>query len=195
MAILKTDILTFVNRALQRSETDIDIEIQLALNDLSNEDFLEAEDTDQTLASGDLTLDYPTDYRDLVSIVLINSSSVRGDDLIALPQGFKQYQNLRSNDSTTDSPEYYAEFERKFHLWRPPGGYFTTEIKYYRFHPQTVGNIIFPDEFRNCIYYGAAYFRALTFGLTRLINIWGPQYFSEKGQRTWDNLGVARITQ
>lgn len=195
MAILKADILDFVNRALQRSESDIDIEIQLALNDLSNEDFLEAEDTTQVLASGDLTLAYPTDFRDLVSIVLINNSGVRGRDLRALPRGYKQYQELRDNDSTTDTPDFYAKFQRLFHLWRPPNGDFTTEIKYYRFHPQDVDTIIFGDEFRNAIYFGAAYYRALTLGLTRLINIWGPQYMAEKGQRMWDNPGVPRVTQ
>ena len=194
MAIIKANILTFVNRALRRAETDIDIDIQTTLNDLSNLDLLEAEDNTQTLSSGDTTLAYPTDFRGLVSIVLIDSSSVRRRPLTALPGGQSEYEDLRRQDAATSTPWSYAEFNKLFHLWRPPDQNFTTEIKYYRRHPQDLDNILFGDEFTNAVNFGAAYETATSLGLTRLINIWERRYLAEKTARINDAPAVPRIT-
>jgi len=195
--IAKADILTFINDVLKRSETaaQVAVPIQTVLNDLSNYDFLTETDTGQSLADGGLTLNYPTDFKGLVSIVLIDSSSVRQAPLKPLPGGHKEYRELRDNDSTTGEPEWYSEFDEKFWLWRPAGGTYTTEIEHYRFHPQDVDTILFGDEFRNAIYFGAAYFVALKYGLSRYIDIWGSLYEREKEMRRlniWEQPHIIR---
>jgi len=180
MSIEKADTLTFVNSNLKRAETDIEVQIQTVLNDLSSLDFLTATDTAQTLASGGLTLNYPSLFKSLVSIVLIDSSSVRQAPLKPLPAGHKEYRELRDNDSTTGEPQWYSEFDKKFWLWRPADGAYTSEIEHYKFHAQDVDTIEFGDEFKNCINFGAAYFVALKFALPNYISIWGPLYAQEK---------------
>lgn len=180
MTIAKTDILTFVNSNLNRDETAIDVQIQTVLNDLSNLNFLTATDTAQTLASGDLSLAYPSLFKSLVSIVLIDSSSIRQAPLKPLPAGHREYRELRDNDSSTGEPQWYSEFDSKFWLWRPADDAYTSEIEHYKFHAQSVASIEFGDEFKNCLNYGAAYFVALKFALDRYIQIWGSMYEREK---------------
>ena len=96
MAILKADILTRVNARLGLSETDIDTIIQEVLDDLSEEDLLIDTDTDQTLESGDTTLDEPTGFRALSPggiILTITSSSSRQSPLIKLREAISSIIN------------------------------------------------------------------------------------------------------
>jgi len=182
---IKTAILAFVNEALRESYsgTDLDTAIQACLNDLSNEDILVTTDSAQTLTSSSLSLNYPTDFKSLISIVLINSNSVRQAPLEKLKGGHREYRLLRDNDSATGEPEAYSEFDDKFWLWRPSNGAYTTEIEYYRRHPQTPGAILFGEECRNAIYFGTIYYKALLAKKTDYIKIWEPVYLAEKAER------------
>lgn len=185
LADIKAAILAVVNEALNESYsgTQLDTAIQLCLNDLSNEDLLVGTDSDQTLTSSSLSLDYPEDFKSLISIVLINSSSVRQAPLEKLKGGHKEYRRLRDSDNATGEPESYSEFDDKFWLWRPSNGSYTTEIEYYRRHPQTPGAILFGEEFRNAIYFGTTYYKALLRKKTEYIAIWRPVYLVEKEER------------
>lgn len=165
------------------SGTQLHTAIQLCLNDLSNEDLLVGTDTGQTLTSSSVSLDYPTDFKSPISIVLINSNSVRQAPLEKLKGGHREYRKLRDNDSATGEPEAYSEFDDKFWLWRPSNGAYTTEIEYYRKHPQTPTAILFGEECRNAIYFGTIYYKALLRGMTKHIARWQPIWLAEKLDR------------
>ena len=184
MTIAKADILTKVNDRLQTAETNIDTMIQEVLDDLSEEDLLIGTDPDQTLVSGDTTLDEPTGFRAMVAITLtITSSGSEQYPLIKLPGGHKQYRELRHNDDSLGIPRYFSNFNGKFYLWRPANAAFTSLIEYYKNHPQDVDNIDFDDNFKNVIYAGATFKVALEAGRTRMIQLWGTVYQDAKRKR------------
>jgi len=184
MAIAKADILTFVNGQLKRNETDIDVQIQSILNDLSDENLLVNTDEDQSLSSGSIYLTYPTGFKELISITL-NDGTYWGEPLIALPGGHKEYRELveESVSSNYDEPEHYSEFDKKFWLWPIAGGDYDARIEFYRYHPQDVSNILFGDEFKNAINFGAAYRVALKRRMPEQKNNWEIEYEKEKAKR------------
>jgi len=186
------DIVTAINAVVGEalkaddsafSGTQLHNAIQLCLNDLSNENLLVSTDESQSLVSGDLSIKYPTDFKDLVSITLIDSSSVEGKPLIKLPGGHKEYRRLRDNDSSTGVTSWFSEFDEKFWLWRPANGSYTPKIEYYRRHPQTPSAILFGEDFRNAIYFGTTYYKALLRGMSKHIARWLPVYLVEKNER------------
>ncbi len=184
MAIEKADILTRVNERLLTNFTDIDTQIQEILDDLSEEDLLVGSDPDQTLVSGDTTLDYPTGFRAMVAITLtVTSGGSEQFPLIALKQGHRQYRELRHNDASTGIPRWYSDFNEKFYLWRPPNQAFSVLIEYYKNHAQNVETIEFGDNFKNVIYAGVTWKVALEQSRTRMIQQWGPVYFDAKQKR------------
>lgn len=184
MSIAKADVLTFVNNQIKKKETDIDVQIQSVLNDLSDENLLVNTDTDQTLESGSTTLDYPTGFKDLIAITL-NDGTYWGEPLIKLSRGHQEYRELveESTSAGYGEPEYFSEFNKKFWLWPISDDDYTTRIEFYRHHPQDVDTILFGDEFKNAIYFGSAYHLALRFKLIDYIKIWGSMYEQEKQKR------------
>jgi len=183
--ITKTDIISFVNNALEASlsGTDLDNEIQTCLNDLCNYNLLVETDESQSLVSGDYVLEYPTRFKDLLNITLTDSSGNVYAPLIALPGGHEQYRELRDKDSSTGRPEYFSEFDEQFWLWQPPNASFDALIEYYKYHAQDVNNIEFGPEFINCLNFGVTFFRAVFKGRTKYVNIYGPLYGNEKEMR------------
>lgn len=194
---IKSVIIAVVNDALREaySGTQLDTAIQLCLNDLSNENLLVSTDESQSLTSGDLSINYPTDYKDLVAITLVDSSNVEGKPLKKLPGGHKTYRELRDNDASTGITSWFSEFDDKFWLWRPANGSYTPKIEYYRRHPQTPDYILFGDDFRNAIYFGAIYYKALLEKKTDYIAIWRPVYLVEKEERRLAAPEQPRITR
>jgi WD40 repeat protein len=186
MAILKADILTEVNDNLQTSLTDIDKFIQKTLDDLSEEDLLVGTDATQTLVSGGETLDEPTGFRALIPggiVLTITSSGSRQTPLQKLPQGHRQYNELRHNDSSTGIPRLFSNFNGKFFMWRPANQAFTSVIEYYKDHPQDVNNIEFADNYKNAIFAGTTFYASLKFNRTSSIGLWAPMYESAKRKR------------
>lgn len=192
---IKTAIIAVVNEALRENYSDLDTAIQLCLNDLSNADLLVGTDDTQTLSLGDLTLDYPADFKSLIALVLIDSSSVRQAPLKKLPRGHRHYRELRDNDASTGITSWFSEFDNKFWLWRPPNGSYTTEIEYNRRHPKTPGAILFGEDFRNAIYFGTTYYKALLTKKTEYIAIWHPRFLVEKEERRLAAPEQVRITR
>lgn len=187
MSILKADILTFANAVLKRSETSIEVELQQVLDELSDLYLLTGQDTDQTLSNGGTTLDAPSLYKDVITIVL-NDGSYDLRPLIALPGGYREYLQLIANSSAGDysTPRWFAEYQSKFYVYPISGGDYTTKIDFYKDHIQTVegqDDIEFGDEFRNCIYWGVTFYVALKRGLSRYFDLWGSKYANEHEKR------------
>lgn len=177
MSIAKADILTFVNGALKRSfsGTQIDVQIQSVLNKLSAKELLVGTDTDQSLASDDEYLNYPTNYKRLISIVL-NNGSTDGEPLEPIPGGYLEYLRWMEGAVSTGEPEWFTAHNSKFYVWRPANGAYTASIEFYKNHAKDLDNIEFGDEFTDVINAGAAYKVALRYGLSRYLNIWEPEY-------------------
>jgi hypothetical protein len=181
--ITKANIIAFVNEALRlklgSTSTELDIAIQTCLNDLSNANLLPAEDTAQTLILDSKTLDYPTAFKQLISIVL-NDGTYDLEPLRAIPGGMTEYGRLMKNFSSGSEPTHYTEFNKKFYLWTPSGGAYTAKIKHYKFHAQSVASIEFGDEFSNAICWGTALFKAVMTQRTELIQNLAQMYGGEK---------------
>ena len=185
---IKQDIITFYNKAfkgkLTESDdtTDLDIAIQLCLNDLSTSlNALVELDESQALEVGTDFISYPTDFKELVNIVLINSNSVRGDPLIPLKNGQIEYDRLIESSAGGGTPEYYTEYDGGFYIYPVSSGDFDVEIKHYRYHPTgQLTDILFDSFFADCIKFGTVFYEALLRTNPKYISIWGPVYSSEK---------------
>lgn len=187
MAQTKAKILTFVNRVLGRSETDIDIEIQEVLDDLSEEGLLVAQLDSVTIAAGDKSWAYPTLFKSSVAI-LFNDGSFDGEPLQKIRRGYSGYLELmrRHTSGIRGYPRNYAEFNKQFFPYPVPQQTYTIKQSYRKFHAKDVSSIEFGDEFQNALFYGAAWFVATNLGLTRYINIWEGKYLNERHKRTLD---------
>ena len=187
MAIEKDNILAFVNRVLGRTETNIDIEIQEVLDDLSEEGLLVAQLDTVTIAAGDKSWAYPTLFKSLVAVVF-NDGSFDGDPLQKIRRGYQGYLELMRQHTAglRGRPRHYAEFNKQFFPYPVPQQTYTVKQSYRKFHAKDVDDIEFGDEFQNAIYYGATWFVATNKGLTRYMNIWEPKYLTERHKRTLD---------
>lgn len=179
--IAKSDIINDVNDNLQiaASGTDLDRAIIAVLTDMSNRALLVGTDADQTLVDGDLTLNYPTGFRSVINITLIDSSGAEKTPLIKLPDGHKEYRELRHNDSSTGTTEYYSEFNKKFYLWRPADQAYTTLIEYIKNHAKDADNIEFETEFENLMFAGTTFWYAAKMNRSSSVALWGPIYGAE----------------
>lgn len=181
--IVKADIITDVNENLQTKfsteGTDLDRAIIKTLTDMSNRALLVGTDATQTLVDGDTTLDYPTGFRSVINITLIDGSGAEKAPLIKLPKGHREYRELRHNDNSSGTTKWFSEFNKKFWLWRPADQAYTTLIEYRKNHAKDTDNIEFETEFESVMFAGATYHYALAKGRTKAIGIWGPVYFGE----------------
>jgi len=178
--IARADILTFVNANLKRSETDIDIQIQMVLNELRGP-YIPAVDDSQTLSDGDEYLASPDGFWTMIGLIL-NDGSQDLPPLRPFPGGYNalKKEKGRAGQVYTSNPLYYAPWGAYLWLWPLPGQTYTTRIDYYKTHAQDVGNIEFGDEFKNTIKFGACFYVACKHKLVDYINIWGPLYRDEK---------------
>ncbi|KKM92220.1 hypothetical protein LCGC14_1220660 [marine sediment metagenome] len=179
--IIKADIITDVNDNLQTalSGTELDSAINKVLVDMSKRGLLVGTDSSQTLADGDLTLNYPTGFRHAIAITLTDADGDPRRPLRKLPGGHAEYRRLRHNDLATGFTEWYSEFDKKIYLWRPAGQAFTTLIEFRKDHAKDPDNIEFTTEFENLMFAGASFWHAMAKGRTSGIAIWGPMYQDE----------------
>ena len=198
MAITKSGILAFVNAAFQEtcSGTDLDIQIKLCVDDLAEMHVLDGEDATQTLSDLSTYLEYPSDCLDtaqsILSITLTDSSGVRHRPLVRLPGGWDKYQRLMRSVTTGSTPLYWVPRSRRIYIYPMSGGSYTTSIWYYRRHQAIGSGFEFDDTWEKAIFFGTAYYTALLKQWESLINIWLPQYQSEKEER---RLGIPRDLQ
>lgn len=186
MSLSKSDIMDFVNDALTESYSDgdgFDRIVQTVLNDLSNVNLLMAS-SDIEISNGDLSMDYPTGYKDLLGIRLTGDDDNIYEPLTPLLGGHQEYLACYGGSTSTGRPEYFSEWNEKFWLYRPPDDDYTATIEYFKYHAADgVDSIEFGDEFRNCANFGACYFAAMMRARERRIAVWGPAYAAEKEMR------------
>jgi hypothetical protein len=151
MAITKTEILDKVNAITRRAETDIDDEIQAILRDISvRENFLFKESLLST-TSGDNVYSLPADYKAKLALTCEDSEE---EVLIKIP--FHVYlKNKESEGSGT--PEYFAIHNKFFWLLPIPDDVFTLTLHYAILHPMDADDILYDEEFRECIVQGTAW--------------------------------------
>lgn len=186
MAILKADIITFANNALKLnnlfSGDDLDVEIQQTLDDLSEEDFLEASDT-VTVNINDETFAVPTGFRDFSALTPQNASGTNLDPMIELPGGIKQYRQLKRNETSNGIPEFYVVFNDLVFMFKNANGTYTITREYTKDHAQDVDNIEFKDIFKNAINYGVTFEVASRLNRTASITLWAAKYAAAKQKR------------
>lgn len=181
--IVKADIITDVNENLQTalSGTALDRAIIKTLTDMSNRALLVGTDATQTLVDGDTTLAYPTGFRKggVINITLIDGSGAAKTPLIKLPGGHQEYRELRHNDSSSGTTEWYSEFNKLFWLERPADRAYTTLIEYRKNHAKNADNIEFETEFESLMFAGATYWKAVAMKRISSIALWEPIYARE----------------
>ncbi len=185
MSIEKANILTFVNQALRENFTGdgLDVEIQMTLDDLSEEDLL-VESVEANVAIGDTTIAHPTGFRAEIAITLSTQAGVANDPLVKIKGGQREYRILRDNDAATGIPEAYSSFNGFFFIWRGAASIFTALIEYYKDHPQDVNTIEFDEtKFKNVVNSGVTYYTALLRNKRSYIGIWNPVYQNFKQKR------------
>ncbi len=187
---IETEIIAFVNKALRKNYNidgsgngNLDIAIQTCLNDLANHNLLVGTETTQTLVSGDTTLNYPTEFKRLISLTLIDSNSNTKRPLKKLRGGHEEYRTRMRNDSSVGFTSHYSEFNQKFFLLRPASQAFTTNIEFYKYHPQNINAIKFNEEFRNAIKFGTTFWEAFLIKNSEGESRWGPAYTNERNLR------------
>jgi hypothetical protein len=185
MTILKASIESFINVCMEEaiSADSLTEAIKLCMADISNIGLLNSVDISQTLSDGDLTLDVPARYKDVLGIQLTDDGDDLQDPLIALSGGQEEYRLLMAESVTTRTPEWYSEYDGSFYLYPPPGVDYTVNIEYQKYDNQDDTNIEFGDEFSNALKFGSLYFYAMMKSRERYLNIWGPKYEHEKEMR------------
>ena len=187
MAIAKANILTFVDKVLKTDFTaeganSLDVEIQQTLDDLSEEDLLEASDT-VTVNIDDETFAVPTGFRDFSALTPQNAAGTNLDPLIQLPGGIKQYRELKSHDTSNGIPEFYALFNDLVFMWKNANGTYIITREYTKDHAQDVDTIEFKDIFKNAINYGVTFEVSRRLNRTAGITLWGAKYAAAKFNR------------
>lgn len=183
MATTEPLIRAFVNGRLQEAFAtgEINSEIITCLNDLTKFNLLRASSPDeQSGVDGDVSIDVPSDFKQLISITLTDGSSVQKEPLLPIPGGFKEYRRWMSNSVFRGTPSHYTRHAGTFYLWPVLNAAFDFEIEYYKNHAQSVATIEFDDTFTNALNFGTTYYAALFRKKTSYVNIWRPIYFEER---------------
>lgn len=180
MSIEKAALLSFARNKLElkAGEIDnIDEEIGCILGDLLPYNFLEAQDTSKTLSDGSTSFTVPSDYQDVISIVL-NDGSVNLAPLLPMEGGYKGYREAmnRVMSGVESVPKYHAYFNGIIYVYPTADQAFTIIFDYYKKNALDADSIEYGDEFTNLFKFGAAYYLAMSLGLSRYIAIWQPAY-------------------
>lgn len=187
MAIVKAEILAFVNKALKTENLlgagDIDVDIQIILDDLSEEDLLEASDDTINLVANDASFSPPDDLRDISAITLTDASGINQRPLLELPGGINRLRLVKRSDSAVGTPRYYVRFNDTIFLWRSADAAYDVLLEYTKNHAQGVDTIGFNDIYRATINYGVTAEVAARFNRTAGINLWLPKYLAAKQKR------------
>ena len=153
MTILKAEILTHLNKELNRTETDIDEYILEALKDLSLQDeFLWIETTVPTII-GRPYYSLPLDYKKHLSIKIDDENSMELID-------WGEYQSLIANETSADRgmPNRFCIHGGFWYGYPTADAVYTVTLYYNAFilesedEVNAVDDIAFKDIYRNAIY-------------------------------------------
>jgi len=179
MAILKADVLTFVNNVLKEAFTDIDSEILACLADMSKYNFLTDTATD-TLTVTDESVALQSDFRQEVSIIP-SLNDVNSPPLKPYSGGYKELKDMMGS-GITGTPAYYVIYDGKIYFDVAVSSAYVITTEYYKYHAKDADTIEFSEDFTNAINFGAAYYAALFRKKTSYIEIWRPIYKEEKAK-------------
>jgi hypothetical protein len=184
----KAEILQFVNTRLRRNETNIDAEIIIVLDDLSDLHVLRGQDETQTLTATDTALAYPTDAllteEAILAVQLTDSAGVTGRPLTVLGGGYREYLDL-SAAGLRSVPRSMIAVPPMIYVHPWPSGTYTAVIDYYRRHPANANSIEFGNQWRTCIKFGVTAQVAAKYGINNYaaFSAWDVQYQREKAKR------------
>jgi hypothetical protein len=182
MSITKAAILTHLNAALRRSETDIDPYIILTLEDLSDLHLLKANSTALTVTSSSVYLDYPTDALDdqhaIISVTLTDSSSERQWPLDPVIGGWREYcrEMTGFTSSSRSIPTHYVCNDRKIYLLPAPDSTYTVDLWYFKRHANSADTIEFTDSWSRAIKFGTLFEFCVAHKLVDYISIYSQRY-------------------
>ena len=183
MSIAKTDILTFVNQALQETfvQADVNEAIKATQTDLAKYNLLTATPVEVAKVSGDKVIAFPTLFKKLISITP-NDGSVDKNPLISLGGGYKEYKRLLSGTqvNSTVGQMWFAQYNKQFFVYPTLTQDMTFTIDYYQHSARDVDAIVYGDEFANALNYGTTYHAALFRKKVSYVNIWLPVYLAER---------------
>lgn len=106
-------------------------------------------DTEQSLATDDNSLDFPSDFRLLDKITLSDGTNV------SEPLGEVDYEDIlieRATGTNAGQPENYCQRARKFELDMDSDGDYDAVIDFWRYHPDQA-EILFGAEFEDAVNY------------------------------------------
>jgi len=194
MSITKAEILSFCNSVLHRTETDIDVQIQSVVDDLSQGPYIEAVDDTQTLVDDDVSLDVPTDYF-LMNSIILNDGSNDLEPLKPFPGGYRELADEKGDVQSivSSNPGYYAVWNSLIYIYPVAGQSYTVTINFYKLHSAITATLEFSDEWKRAIQFGACFEVACRMKLTDAMQIWGPRYEIEKEKQRLAHPGPPRI--
>ncbi len=168
MSFLKADILTIVNTRTGRSETDIDNIFIGVLTKLSRDHNLLFVQGTVALADGVKSYAVPTDFKETIAIVVIDSDGNRSKPLTEI--SFEEYLSLRSNEvdgNNENEPRKYAVHNNLIWPWPVPDqAYTNTEHHYSTYHSVTdFDTITFSQIIQEAVVEGCCYGMYKNFGL------------------------------
>jgi len=170
MAITSAEILTAVNRKLNRSETDIDTQIKEILYDISSRgNFLKSSST-ITAADSTASTSAPDLMKEPIALYITGGNYL--DEIT-----YDEYmQFIEDQSSVSESePEQYALLDDTFYWKNRPDTDYTVNIDYYKYHADST-TVEFDDRFRWAIYDGVAMAVARDLKLTDQFQIQGVSY-------------------
>lgn len=175
MAILKAQLLTAVNKALEREETDIDYEINRVLFKVSNSAlFLADVDDSQTIDEDLNRVDVPSYYKQLDQIRIQNPTTLNFTSPLT-EISYQDYLNV-SALRQRGIPTQFAVSNHQIYFYPKPLIELIVRIDYFQIHPPTPDDIIFDDRFLNVLQSGSIYEVSFSFGLKEQIKMWGQRY-------------------
>lgn len=144
MAIAKADILTAINGRLNRAETNIDLEIIEAVEDLGRRgNFLAAADTMNTVANISSYAE-PTLLRGVKELTIIGAS----DPLDEI--SYTQWLRLMSS-TVTREPKKWARWNGKFYLHPIPDAIYAITRDHWLYHGSSADAITFADKYGTAV--------------------------------------------
>lgn len=187
MTISKSDILAFVNKAVHGNYTgtDLDIEIQMALDDLAGMHCLKDEDTTQKTSGSGYYLNYPSDClsteQAIISVTLADASGP-WPALTQLTGGWQEYLRAMGfyTDSGRSTPRTMVCNNGKIYLYPAPSGEYDASIFYYKRAQAVALGIEFPDDWKLAVFYGSLYFTHFLAESSEGMQRSGTMYFAEK---------------
>lgn len=168
MSFSGANVLTAVNDRTNRAETEIDQELKAVLTYLSREhDLLVASGT-IAFADGDKDYDIPTNYKDTVAIIVVDSDGRRSKPLTKI--SFERYLARRGGeiDGTCENePKEFAVFNSVIYPWPVPNeAYSSSEHHYKTYHSRSsIATITFSDLIMEAVVEGCCFWLNKSFGL------------------------------